>query len=661
MGSSPRATRLQRSRTQRPAGVLCGIAIALAIHAPAARAADVVAHGSTATQVSVQHNGHVDVVPATARDGVSYNGFDRFNVDAAGLTFRNDDVKARTIVSEVLSASPSRIDGPVDVSGPRANLIVANQNGIRVNGGSFFNFGSVALTTGAVTLRDQAQASGYVQRYVDVHTTQGAIEVGPEGLSGNLIRLEMIAKTVGIQGAVANTYSSATGTVRIVAGESLAQFDTAASPLDNLTPWVYYSAGRAAGDAIALDLSADSKVTSGRIEILVTDQGAGVRNAGQMVAAAGDFRLSSTGLLEQTGGSIQSLGQTHVQAADVLQTNDGERIGLISAGTNAIVETTGSIRNIGGEISGQVRQDDDPQAPYAVLLQAGGVIENRTPLGAAQPALIFGRGDSVALIAEQGIESVNARVVSNGGLTVRTSQAARNESLYTPGAGRDEWQSHNLFTDRRGYTVDMGALDDPGNQAYWVAQGDIDIGAGDFLNLGGQVFSNAGNVRIAARQDVVTRAHSVGQFEYHQSCLLFLCRRSASSTETLVGGQIMAAGTLDISAGGQILNDAGQVYAGQGMQLQAPEIIARGRPVHTVILRDKGLKALLGDTWAQVYAADQGGSFTAQQGRLILQGAARQEGGTFQALDGVDGAIEVIRTPQRDPVRLENHLGILWW
>ena len=97
------------------------------------------------------------------------------------------------------------------------------------------------------------------------------------------------------------------------------------------------------------------------------------------------------------------------------------------------------------------------------------------------------------------------------------------------------------------------------------------------------------------------------------------------------------------------------------MQLQAPQIIARSRPVHTVILRDKGLKALLGDTWAQVYATDQGGSFTAQQGRLILQGAARQEGGSFQAQDGVDGAIEVIRLPQRDPVRLENHLGLLRW
>src|SRR5256885_9941115 len=43
----------------------------------------------------------------------------------------------------------------------------------------------------------------------------------------------------------------------------------------------------------------------------------------------------------------------------------------------------------------------------------------------------------------------------------------------------------------------------------------------------------------------------------------------------------MGAESVDIRAGGKILNDAGQVYAGKGMTLEAPEIIARGRPVHT--------------------------------------------------------------------------------
>lgn len=647
-------------KSKKKSAVAAGLVLGLLAWSVAqGQEAGVVAHGSTPTHVAIRDNGRIDVTPAAVRDGVSYNGFERFNVGAAGLAFRNEDVKARTIVAEVLSASPSRIEGALEVLGPRANLILANQNGIRVNGGSFVNFGGVALTTGQVALRDQLQASGYVRRYVDVDTRQGGITVGPQGLSGNLIRLEMIAKTIGIEGAVANTYSSSSATVRMVAGQSLAQFDTAASPVDNLTPWVHYTAGEASSTAAALSLDAGSSVTSGRIEVLITDQGAGVRNAGHMVAAAGDFKLSSTGVLEQAGGRIQALGRVQMELAHLEQSNTAQAIGLIAAGTSTTIDATGDIRNRGGEISGQSRHDD--AQPYAVMLNAGGVIENATPLGAPQPAVIFGYGDSVGLFAGQGIVSTNGRVISNAGIVAKTQGDLRHESLHEAGAGKDDWKTSSLLTRRSGYRVDMGDLADAANQAYWVSQGDLDVTARNVENIGGFMFSNAGSVRIAALGDVVNRAHSIGAFEYRQKCFLFICHRTASSTEALTGGQIMAASEVDIQAGMRILNDAGQIHAGTGMRLQAEETIARGRPVRTVILRDKGLKALLGDTWAKVYAADQGGSFTVQSGRMILQGAARQEAGLFQASEGIDGAIDVLRLPGRDPVRLENHLGLLWW
>src|SRR2546429_4418237 len=51
-------------------------------------------------------------------------------------------------------------------------------------------------------------------------------------------------------------------------------------PYTTLFRSVYYEGGKARSTALAVDLNADSKVTSGRIEILVTDQGAGVRNQG---------------------------------------------------------------------------------------------------------------------------------------------------------------------------------------------------------------------------------------------------------------------------------------------------------------------------------------------------------------------------------------------
>src|SRR5258708_29146668 len=36
---------------------------------------------------------------------------------------------------------------------------------------------------------------------------------------------------------------------------------------------------------------------------------------------------------------------------------------------------------------------------------------------------------------------------------------------------------------------------------------------------------------IEAQESVVTKAHSIGGFEYRQNCFLFVCRRTASSNE----------------------------------------------------------------------------------------------------------------------------------
>ncbi|MDR0275998.1 MAG: hypothetical protein LBI48_11805, partial [Burkholderiaceae bacterium] len=94
----------------------------------------------------------------------------------------------------------------------------------------------------------------------------------------------------------------------------------------------------AQGEA-ALNVEAGSSVTAGQIRILITDQGAGVKSAGQMVAAAGDFQLTSTGLLEQTGGQIRSLGYAHIQVGELVQLNAADgTASLITAGTNVHVQ-----------------------------------------------------------------------------------------------------------------------------------------------------------------------------------------------------------------------------------------------------------------------------------------------------------------------------------
>lgn len=621
--------------------------------------------GNTNTVVAIDASGKASITPATPQNDVSYNAFNSFDVGKSGAAFLNSAVKARTIVAEVFSASPSRIEGPVSVDGPGANLILANQNGIRVNGGSFINFGSVALTTGAVTLNDQQLSPGYIQRYVDISTHSGDIQIESGGLQADLIHLELIAKQVGISGPITNAYTSSTAVTRIVAGDSKATFDTAASPTDNLTPWVYYTPGDKTITGIAVDMTAASKVTSGRIEILVTDQGAGVRNAGVLLASAGDFKLTSSGQIEQLGGHVSAAGDVLIQGAGFTQTNQNGNQSSITAGQSVRIDMDGDIHNIGGVITGEVRNPNDSNTPYAVMLNAGGNLLNST-LPGGMGAILFGDKDDVGLFAKGTVSNLDARVVSNKALLIQSGGDFLNETLYTPGTGRSDWSndSHTwlVLVDRqKGYSVDLGSLQDPAHMGYLVSDGALTITAPNVQNLGGYIFSNNGDVRITAEQTVKNQAESIGDLRYKQSCILFVCHRDASSTASLVGGQINAGGAMNIKAGDQVVNDGGSILAVGDNIVDAPQIIAKGRQTGYALERSDGLKAAFGDRWAKVYAADQGGGFTSQQGQLILHGTATQERGFFVGAKGVDGVIQVVETPERDPISIEDHLGIFFW
>ncbi len=629
---------------------------------------NIVARGTTNTIVERVDSGRFDIVPASVINDVSYNAFSTFDVGIAGARFLNEGVQARTIVAEVFSTSPSHIAGPLSIDGPRANLILANQNGIRINGGGFINFGSVALGTGKVGLRDVELAPGLVQRYVDLSTREGEIVIGQEGLNADLIRLELIARRVGIEGPVTNAYSSSSALVRVVAGGSETSFDTAASPTDNLTPWAYHSAAEdgVAATALAVDVSTSAGITSGRIEIWVTDAGAGVRNAGDLLASSGDFLLTSSGRVEQRGGSVRAAGKVRVVTGTFDQVNEEDRQSTVSASGSLLIDAQTGIRNVGGILSGGMRDMGEEATPHAVTLVTEGTLEHRSEPGGAG-AIVFGGADDIGVFARQGIVTVGARILSNGALRMETEGNAINETLHEAGPGRIDWSRSEsvlfglLERHKSGYSVDMGKLTDPSQLAYWVADKDMEIKAADIKNLGGHIFSNDGDLFIDIDHEMETRAHSVGSFSYRQSCLLFICDKRARSSETLVGGQISAGGNIHIRAGERIVNEGGGVLALGDVILESPEIIARAKPVHTALWRDQGLKSLFGHNWARIQAADQGGGFTAQFGRLVLHGEAIQERGYFAAAQGVEGLIRVIEPPSADPVVIEDHLGFFFW
>ena len=629
---------------------------------PLCTSAGVVPDGRTATAVSVAPSGKTLIQLAPAAGGVSHNVFSRFDVSPAGAAFQNQAVGARSIVAEVRASQPSVIEGPVSVDGPRANLILANPNGLVINGGSFINFGSVALVAGSVALESRAVGNS-VQTYVSAASGNGAIRIGPDGLAADLIRLELLARRIEVAGPLVNAYSSPTALLRLVAGDASALFDTAASPTDNLTPWAYYTAGKSTGQGIVIDLATQARISSGRIELLVTDAGAGVRNAGHLQATSGDFVIDSAGLLEQKGGRIEAAGDIRIRAGSVhqAQAESGDAPSISAAGS-LDVQVSGSLSNLGGSLSGVARNPAEGAAPAALRIVAGADIVNQTPAGGAG-AVIFGAADDVLLEAGGDIRNINGRVVSNGALSLHAGGTALNESVFVAGSGRsmssrDERNWLGLPRERHTTTIDNGVLADPAHTAYWVANGQLSVTARQVHNLGGSLLANAGDVVLDAGSEILNRAWLTGALTLRESCNLLFCRRTAEVSESLVGGQILASQDVRLKAGERLLNDGGLIHATRDMQLDAPRIEARGVPVHVALSRADGLRAFFGDHWAGLYAIDQGGGFTAQTGRLSLRGQAIQDRGFFIASQGIDGVITVLRAPGRDPVELSSHLGI---
>ncbi len=325
-------------------------------------AAGVVKDQSRNQQVNVEKapNG-VPVVNINApnKNGVSHNHFKEYNVGKEGILLNNSSKEfnktqiggiiqgnsnlngreANVILTEVTGVNRSRIEGYTEIVGKSAEYILANPNGIYLNGAGFINTPRVILTTGKSITDELGNLKGF-------SIDDGTVVIGSQGIDGKNVRMvDIISRTAELNGAVYGGEE-----VNVVLGRN---------DYDHQTKKVTPKADKA-GDKpkVALDAKALGSLYAGRIYLQSTEKGVGVNSQGEMLAGAGDFEVDVNGRL--VINDTQAKNDIKIKAENVeiqkrviaennvnVDTKDIINTGVVTANKNITVKSS-NIENKGG-------------------------------------------------------------------------------------------------------------------------------------------------------------------------------------------------------------------------------------------------------------------------------------------------------------------------
>ena len=277
----------------------------------------------------------VNITGPTA-GGVSRNDYTNFNVPQHGVILNNSYQMANTslagyvpgnanmmrgsasvIVNEVTSHNPTNMNGFIEVAGRKASVVVANPNGITVDGGGFINTDRAVLTTG----KPEYDPNGNLNTY---RVEQGSIVINGKGLNAKESNsLQILTEAAQVNAGVwANAVETRTGK-NIIDAKSLE------------------SKALGSSNQIGLDVSAIGGMYANSITMKGTNDGLGVNVKGTL-SSVHATNISADGMIQVDGG-ITSNGQTSISGHAISVGQDG----VVQGDNGLAIESQSSMTNHG--------------------------------------------------------------------------------------------------------------------------------------------------------------------------------------------------------------------------------------------------------------------------------------------------------------------------
>ncbi|MHA3605680.1 hemagglutinin repeat-containing protein [Yersinia enterocolitica] len=504
--------------------------------------------------------------------GVSRNVYSQFDVDNRGVILNNGHRvnqtqlggfvngnpslargEASIILNEVNSRDPSRLNGYIEVAGRKAQVVIANPSGITCEGCGFINANRATLTTGQAQFNN-GQLTGY-----DVN--RGEIVIQGKGLdSSRQDHTDLIARSVKVNAGIwANDLKVTTGRNQVDAAHQNIHAKAAdGSPRPT----------------VALDVAQLGGMYAGKIRLIGTESGVGVRNAGEIGASAGDITITADGML-MNSGQINSTQQLLVKtSADI------DNSGVLYARGDNQLTTAGRLNNSGtiaaagdtslraAEVNSQrnsllaagLKSDNSSVTSGTLRVKASGqlIAQGKNISGAAQELSARNidlsgsqtQSRDLTLTAQEGdITLTGAELLVSRHLSASTRSALRNDNA-------------RLIAGQ--ITLDAQALSNVGGL---IAQ----MGTTDFnLNLPGYLDNRSGT--LFSKGNVTINAQRLGSNS--SSLLAAGVQSDGRLTET---GDLTVSTRQDLIAQGQTLAAGAMILTGSridltGSHAQAQEI-----------------------------------------------------------------------------------------
>ncbi|EJN3771736.1 hemagglutinin repeat-containing protein [Escherichia coli] len=275
--------------------------------------------------------------------GVSHNTYSQFDVGNQGVILNNahNNVQtqlggmvagnpwlargeARIILNEVNSRNPSQLNGFVEVAGKKAQVVIANPAGISCDGCGFINANRATLTTGQPQMKNGSLTGFSVER--------GEIQVTGKGMDASRTDYtDIIARSVKINAGIwAQDLKVTTGRNNV---------DIAHGQIEKKTGDV------SSQPQMALDVASLGGMYAGKIRLVGTETGVGVRNAGHIGAQAGEVTLTADGRIENSG-SISAKTDVHLATTRELHNS-----GSVYAGQDTQIQSDGVFTHTGSVAS----------------------------------------------------------------------------------------------------------------------------------------------------------------------------------------------------------------------------------------------------------------------------------------------------------------------